>query len=166
MLLAFDAHYREEDSLLAGAVFQNWEDEHPQEIRTWRYGKVPDYEPGKFYLRELPLLVQALKDFDLQEVEAIIVDGYVYLDAEGRQGLGGHLFHALVKAIPIVGIAKSYFRDNNAEVVYRGKSKKPLYVTAYGMLSTEAASKVAAMAGSYRIPDMLAQVDRATKEGR
>ncbi|MEM9527354.1 MAG: endonuclease V [Bacteroidota bacterium] len=163
MLLAFDAHYREDRSKLVAAVFQEWEDELAMETRSWHFGKVPAYQPGQFYLRELPLLELALKEFDLQRVKAIIIDGYVYLDANGRQGLGGHLYAKLAEQIPIVGIAKSYFRGNNAEVVLRGKSKKPLYVTASGMSPKTAAEKVAKMAGPYRIPEILAQVDRETK---
>ncbi|MEM9260232.1 MAG: endonuclease V [Bacteroidota bacterium] len=163
MLLAFDAHYREDHSKLVAAVFQKWEDKRAAEIKSWRFGKVPDYQPGQFYLRELPLLERALEDFDLSQIKTIIIDGYVYLDATGRRGLGGYLYTKLAGQIPVVGVAKSYFRDNNAEVVLRGKSKKPLYVTASGMPPKTAADKVANMAGPYRIPDILAQVDQETK---
>lgn len=166
MLLAFDAHYRDDCSILAGAVFHKWEDEQAAEMRTWQFGEMPAYEPGKFYLRELPLLTQALSTFDSRAIDAIIIDGYVYLDAKGRLGLGGHLFASLQEKIPVVGVAKSYFRENAAEQVLRGESKKPLYVTAAGMLPATAARKVAKMAGSFRMPDMLVQVDQASKEKR
>lgn len=163
MLLAFDAHYTDDRTKLVAAAFNRWEDPKPAAIHTWHDGPAAAYEPGQFYRRELPLILRALQDFDLQQIEAIIIDGYVYLDATNRQGLGGHLYRALDQKVPVVGIAKSYFRDTNAEVVLRGKSTKPLYVTAYGMIPEDAAAQVRRMAGPYRMPDILAAVDQETK---
>ncbi|MEM6771390.1 MAG: endonuclease V [Bacteroidota bacterium] len=163
MLLAFDAHYTDQRTKLVGAVFHDWTDAAPAELRTWTSGPAAAYQPGQFYRRELPLILDALKDFNLSQLQAIIIDGYVYLDGNGRQGLGGHLYTALKQQVPVVGIAKSYFRDTNAAAVLRGKSNKPLYVTAYGMDQAQAAALVRGMAGPYRMPDILAAVDQATK---
>jgi deoxyinosine 3'endonuclease (endonuclease V) len=163
MLLAFDAHYSDTTTRLAAAVFHDWTDTEAQEIRVWQGGPAAPYQPGEFYKRELPLILTALEDFDLSEIEAIIIDGYVYLDDQERLGLGGHLYHELGDLIPVVGVAKSYFRDNNAEAVLRGESSKPLYVTAMGIPPEDAANHLRAMAGPYRMPDVLAAVDRATK---
>ncbi|TXF85233.1 endonuclease V [Neolewinella aurantiaca] len=163
MLLAFDAHYTADGSRLAAAVFTDWPDSEATEIRIWESGPAAPYQPGEFYKRELPLILRALEDFDLSTLEAIIIDGYVYLDDQGRPGLGGHLYEELNSNIPVVGVAKSYFRDNNAEAVLRGQSSKPLYVTALGLSAGAAALHVREMAGAYRMPDILAAVDRATK---
>lgn len=163
MLLAFDAHYTTDRTKLVAAVFDDWLAASPNRLQVWSAGPAAAYEPGQFYRRELPLILKALEDFNLKEIEAIIIDGYVYLDANGRQGLGGHLFHELNQQVPVIGVAKSYFRDNNAEAVLRGQSIKPLYVTAYGMEASLAAMKVRQMAGPYRMPDILAAVDQETK---
>lgn len=163
MLIAFDAHYTNTASKLVAASFNDWTDPVPVEIHVWTSGPAAAYQPGQFYLREMPLIVKALEDFNLETIEAIVVDGYVYLDANGRLGLGGHLFHELDDKVPIIGVAKSYFRDNNAVPVLRGESKKPLYVTAYGMPPEVAAGHIRTMAGNYRMPDMLGAVDQETK---
>ncbi len=163
MILAFDAHYTAERTKLVAATFQEWSDSEPRELRTWYSGPAAAYQPGQFYRRELPLILEALQDFHLPDIQAIVIDGYVYLDAQGRQGLGGHLYHELKAQIPVIGIAKSYFRDNNAIPVLRGESSKPLYVTAYGMTPEVAAANLAGMAGPYRMPDILAAVDQQTK---
>lgn len=163
MLLAFDAHYTDTSTRLIAASFNDWADDAALQLHEWTGGAAADYEPGKFYLRELPFLLDALKDFDLTEINAIVVDGYVYLDASGRLGLGGHLYQALREQIPVIGVAKNYFRDTNAEAVIRGESNKPLYVTAYGMTQQTAAEHLRTMSGPYRMPTILAQVDQATK---
>jgi len=163
MLLAFDAHYTDTSSRLVAAEFHAWTDAAPARLHVWESGAAAEYQPGRFYLREMPLIVGALQDFDLTSIDAIIVDSYVYLNDQGRLGLGGHLYRELGERIPVVGVAKSYFRDTNAEAVLRGESKKPLYVTAYGMTQAEAADHVRAMAGPYRMPEVLAAVDRGTK---
>lgn len=164
MLLAFDAYYTDELTRLVAASFHAWTDPEPIQLHVWKSGPAAAYEPGQFYRRELPLIQTALADFDLQEIQTIVVDGYVYLNDKGRLGLGGHLFEELGGKVPVVGIAKSYFRDNNAVPVLRGKSSKPLYVTALGMApEAAAAEKVRTMAGPYRMPDVLAAVDRKTK---
>ena len=55
---------------------------------------VAAYVPGQFYRRELPCLL-AVFGLVRQPLEIILIDGYVWLDAQGMPGLGGHLFDAL-----------------------------------------------------------------------
>ena len=164
MLLAFDAHYTDTRTRLVAASFQNWTDAAPAHLHLWESGPAAPYQPGQFYKRELPLILTALEEFDLADLTAIIVDGYVYLNDAGRVGLGGHLYHELNERVPVIGVAKSFFRDNNAVPVLRGKSSKPLYVTALGMAAEDAAEAVRTMVGKYRMPDVLAAVDRRTKD--
>ena len=52
------------------------------------------YTPGEFYKRELPCILSAMKRFSLQ-IETMIIDGYVWLDASGRKGLGAILYELL-----------------------------------------------------------------------
>ena len=88
------------------------------------------YQPGEFYRRELPPLQAVIPRSG--ELALIVVDGYVDLDADGRPGLGAHV-HAEF-GVPVIGMAKTPFRTaTHAARVSRGRSGRPLYVTAAGM---------------------------------
>jgi deoxyribonuclease V len=126
-----------------------------------RVPEVLPYSPGKFYLRELPplrgVLAELLSD-GAERLALIIVDGYVDLDPGGRPGLGARV-HAEF-GVPVVGVAKTAFATaTHAVPVLRGQSERPLFVTAAGISRAEAARLVRDMAGSYRMPDALRQVD-------
>jgi deoxyribonuclease V len=76
----------------------------------------------------------------------------------GRPGLGAHA-HAEF-GIPVIGVAKSQFRTaTHAVPVLRGSSARPLFVTAAGMPTADAADLVRRMAGRYRRPDALRRAD-------
>ena len=55
------------------------------------------------------------------------------------------------------------FGSTNAVEVFRGRSRSPLYVTAAGMDSSEAAGHIRSMHGKYRIPTLLKRVDRLSR---
>src|SRR5215471_8132707 len=102
------------------------------------------YQPGEFYRRELPPLRAVLPSAG--RLALIMVDGYVDLDAAGRPGLGAHV-HAEF-GVPVIGVAKTVFRTaTHAVPVLRGRSSRPLYVTAAAMPIEEAAGLVRHMAG-------------------
>ena len=46
------------------------------------------YEPGRFYRRELPCLLTALEAITARPA-TVIMDGYVWLDGEGREPAEG-----------------------------------------------------------------------------
>lgn len=121
------------------------------------------YEPGAFFRRELPLLRAAL-DLVRSPPDIVVIDGFVWLDAENRPGLGAHL-HDAVK-IPVIGVAKTAFRscESWSAATRRGKSTRPLFVTAAGLDQAEAAAMIAAMHGAHRIPTLVALADRAARE--
>jgi deoxyribonuclease V len=121
------------------------------------------YAPGEFYKRELPLL-RAVID-DLRPLPAVIVvDGYVWIGADGTPGLGARLFEALRSAIPIIGVAKTQYRgDTWSEPICRGKSRKPLYVTVAGVDRATAAQLISGMHGDHRIPTLLQHADRVAR---
>ncbi len=122
---------------------------------------VAAYRPGRFYERELPPLLAVLGR--LSSVALVVVDGYVDLDASGRPGLGAHLHDAL--GVPVIGVAKTRFRGaDHAVEVLRGSSARPLMVTAAGLGVDEAASMVASMAGTHRVPDALRRVDALARD--
>ncbi|MCP2263161.1 endonuclease V [Promicromonospora thailandica] len=131
------------------------------EERTVLVEHVAEYRPGRFYERELPALVQVLSGTD--PLDLLIVDGYVDLDPEGRPGLGAHVAAAGLAPV-VLGVAKTRFRAaTHATEVLRGRSARPLYVTATGMAPADAAELVRSMAGAGRLPDALRRVDRLAR---
>jgi deoxyribonuclease V len=120
------------------------------------------YKPGAFFERELPPLLAVLGE--TRGLDLLIVDGYVTLDPHGRPGLGEHVRAAL--GIPVIGVAKTSFQAaTHAVEVYRGSSRRPLYVTAGGLAPADAADLVRAMAGAHRLPDALRRVDTISRSG-
>lgn len=166
MILAFDTYYFENKAKTVCISFETWSDESPFRIETEIIEGVSDYESGSFFKRELPSILSLLKRYSLNEVELIIIDGYVLLDDNGKLGLGGHLFEKLNKDIPIIGVAKSGFHLNklNTRKLLRGNSKKPLYVSAIGIELNKAFEFIKSMPGNYRIPTLLQILDTKTKE--
>lgn len=130
--------------------------------RTAVLADVPSYQPGEFYLRELPPLRAVLRD--INGLGLLVVDGYADLDPGGRPGLGAHA-HAEF-GIPVIGVAKSAFRTaTHAIPVRRGTSMRPLFVTAAGMPRADAADLVRHMAGRFRLPDALRRADALARAG-
>ena len=130
--------------------------------RVCRLAEVAAYEPGRFYARELPAVRAVLACAG--RLDLVLIDGYVDLDPLGRPGLGAHL-HAEID-IPVVGVAKTAFRTaTHAIPVRRGTATRPLYVTAAGLPVERAATLVAQMAGSNRLPDALRRVDALARAG-
>jgi len=123
------------------------------------------YAPGEFYRRELPLLLAALKKLDA-DPSAILIDGYVWLDARGRRGLGAHLYEELGQKVSVIGAAKTRFAGAQkfAEQVIRGRSTAPLFVTAAGMESVQATAHLKTMHGEHRIPTLVAHADRLARQ--
>jgi deoxyribonuclease V len=160
MIAAVDVCYSETGATAGGVLFTLWTSERPaRELREF-IEQVQSYEPGSFYKRELPCLLKLLEPVK-GRVETIIVDGYVWLGPENRPGLGAHLHEALDEQTPVIGVAKSIFRGaTNAEAVLRGRSRRPLYVTAAGMDPVIAAKNVQGMHGPHRIPTLLKRVDQ------
>jgi deoxyribonuclease V len=165
MILAVDVGYRENHALAAGVAFQNWEAAEPNGQWVVSIANVAAYEPGQFYRRELPCILALLGQIDSLP-QTILIDGYVYLGADRKPGLGKHLYAALGGKCAVIGVAKTRFRDTPAEAeVYRGDSRRPLYVTAVGVDEADARSAVMRMHGAYRLPEMLRRADRLSKAG-
>lgn len=130
--------------------------------RTASVAEVAPYRPGQFYLRELPPLRAVLAGAG--PLALLVVGGYADLDPAGRPGLGAHV-HAEF-GIPVIGVAKTAFATaSHAVPVRRGRSTRPLLVTAAGLPAAEAAALVAQMAGPFRLPDALRRAD-ALARGR
>jgi deoxyribonuclease V len=164
MLAALDVGYRTDGTACAAVVgFLQWDDDSPVTARTVEIGSVAAYQPGKFYLRELPCLLAALSLLDASP-RLILIDGFVWLGDQSKPGAGARLYDALGRATPVVGVAKTNFRGCSvAEEIYRGKSLQPLFVTAAGMAAADAARQVQAMHGPHRLPTLLKCVDALSR---
>jgi deoxyribonuclease V len=160
---AVDVHYLRTGGARAAAVLAaDAAFAHVLAERTTLVPWVPPYQPGEFYLRELPPVHAVLED--LSGLGLLVVDGYADLDPDGRPGLGAHA-HAEF-GIPVIGVAKSRFRTaTHAVPVLRGSSVRPLFVTAAGMPAADAADLVRRMAGRYRLPDALRRADTLARAG-
>lgn len=166
MIIAIDVHYRETFAKIIAVAFEDWQDSKPTQIYSAIKHDIAEYEPGAFYKRELPCIVDIMQLIDLQTVTYIIVDGYVYLDDDGKKGLGAYVYDLYAAKIPIIGVAKTRFFENDKWVrpILRGSSLSPLYVTTVGVDLDEAAAFVQQMHGDFRLPTLLKLMDTLTKE--
>ena len=166
MIAALDVHYRPDGSAKAVClVFDRFDAPSSSEVFEAMLYHVEDYQPGEFYRRELPCLLEVLKLCDLESTTCLLIDGYVFLDDDGKPGLGWHLYQHFQGKIPVVGVAKTAFHNNQKWVrpVLRGNSRNPLYISSAGMDADIAAEHIRNMAGPYRMPDLLQMLDGATK---
>jgi deoxyribonuclease V len=166
MILAIDVHYKDNTAKAVGALILHWNDAEARRYIIKYIDAVEEYVPGSFYKRELPCILEIIKDVDLQSISYIIIDGFVVLDDAGKPGLGAYVYESLQSQVPVIGVAKSNFHQNLKHVipVLRGSSIKPLYVTAIGTDLQQAVEDIKSMHGDYRLPTVLKELDRITKE--
>jgi deoxyribonuclease V len=164
-IACLDVAYGDATAAAAGALISSWDANTPCQVLVRRFhGPAARYEPGAFYKRELPLLLSIISAFH-DVIQAIVIDGYVWLDPDDLPGLGGHLFSSLERGTPVIGIAKTRYRNDTWSVpVLRGASKRPLFVTAAGIEAKQAAECVRLMHGDHRMPTILNLVDRAARD--
>jgi len=144
-------------------MINNWSDQ----VAVAEYvceldGQSEDYQPGEFYRRELPCLLDAIERAP-HPPKTIVVDGYVWLDVDLKEGLGGKLYQALNGKCEVVGVAKNHFRGAPAVEIFRGQSKRPLYVTSAGMELEKAVECIGRMHGTNRIPFHLKRHDQIAR---
>ena len=165
MMACLDVDYREAAAYAAGLAFHDWSDAAPATEKVIPVVGVHPYQPGQFFRRELPCLLAVLGE--LPPVAVVIVDGYVWLDGVSVAGLGAHLHQALAGKVAVIGVAKTRFAGAGAAVeVVRGRSTRPLFITAVGMDAPMAAEHVRSMDGPNRIPTLLKRVDSLCRQAR
>ena len=161
MIAAIDILYRDDASANAGAViFTGFSDTKAYRTYTKDIPRVEDYVPGQFYRRELPCIM-AIYEMIEEKIDILIIDGYVNLGE--KPGLGMHLWKVLGGKKKVIGVAKKHFMGSNAVRVFRGNSRQPLYITAAGMETSQAADLITKMHGKYRLPDLLKQADSLSR---
>ncbi len=167
MIYFFDTHYRNKKAYTAVIGINSWESIEPSVELISVFEDVEEYISGQFYKRELPCLLKALEELKLdQDKDILVVDGYVLLSAQGKLGLGGYLYESLNGIIPVIGVAKNGYAQNikNMVKVFRGESKKPLYVTSLGIDIDYVGEQIKAMHGEFRLPTILKMVDLKSRE--
>ena len=166
MILAIDSYYFEDKAKTVCLIFEQWNSLEIKNSFTEIISNIENYVSGEFYKRELPCILSLISKLDLTKIEYIIIDGFVYLDDNGKFGLGAYLYQKISRKIPIIGVAKTDFisLNKNKQLLFRGKSKKPLFITSIGINIDEAKEKIKIMSGEYRIPNMLKELDKQTKE--
>ena len=158
MIVATDVQYDERSDRARAAAIGVSDPSSTLAIleRTVVVRGIAPYEPGAFFKRELPCLLAVLTGV---APTIVIVDGHAELD--GRPGLGAHLATAL--GLPVIGVAKSAFPGARARPLLRGRSARPLWVSAAGMRLDDAAALVASLAGAHRLPTLLQRVDQLAR---
>ena len=165
MILAVDVDYQDDCATVAGVAFESWLDEAASSTFVSQLTDVGEYEPGRFYRRELPCIQRLVCEHKLTPA-CFVVDGFVYLDGVAKAGLGKHLYDSLETKVPVVGVAKRPFKGIPKDFeLYRGKSRRPLYITSVGMDSEEAMQLIRSMHGRHRIPSLLRQADCLCRQG-
>lgn len=175
MIACLDVHYTNHDSgpceaWAACVLLKSWTDSQPTaEFVEW-IANVSPYEPGAFFRRELPCLLAVLRRIQPNplelSLEAIVVDGHVWLDdSRLRPGLGARLHQALGGRVPIIGVAKtSFLTATAARELVRGSSQKPLFISSIGIHADCAVAAIQSMRGPYRIPDLIKRADQLCRQ--
>ena len=102
-------------------------------------------------------------DRSTSQFDVLLIDGYVWLQRD-KPGLGWHLHQRLQCRTAVIGVAKSLFAGCDvARPVLRGRSQRPLYVTAIGIDVDSAADHVRAMHGAHRIPTLIKRADQLAR---
>jgi deoxyribonuclease V len=163
MKLAVDVRVGSGGAVAAAVAFDEWDS--PQASRTYTSAMtgVEKAARGELDLRELPCLLQLLREHALQP-EVIVIDGFVHLDAKEAPGLGQHLFQALGGRTAVIGVSRVPMSDTPAQFqVFREEESAPLIVTCVGIDLGAAKARLQAMHGKRRIPTLLKLVARIAK---
>ncbi len=169
MIYCFDTFYGEGYAKTAVVGIEDWYSSEPSFELSDTIHEVNEYESGLFFKRELPCLLSIIERIPLNPIiDIFIIDGYVNLSDEGKPGLGGYLYNELEGKIPVIGVAKNDFISlhNLKKIIYRGESKKPLFVTSIGYDLQKASEKIISMHGNFRIPTILKLADQRCRENK
>jgi len=164
MIAAVDVYYDEYTATAAAVVFESWGDSWPIDHVLNECDNFDTYQPGYFYKRELPCLLNVLNIIP-HPLSTIVIDGYVWLKEPSHLGLGAHLYYTLDQSIAVIGVAKTFLQQAKDVVpITRGKSQRPLYISAAGTATTHAADCIQSMHGAFRIPTLLKMADQLSRK--
>lgn len=157
-----DKNTGKEYARTVAGIFETYDDTTFKDIVITRTDNIALYEPGNFYKRELPCIVDVLKECWKRGyiLDTIIIDGYCHMcEDDGityHKGLGARLNDYLhdnslpCTLVPIIGIAKhpykylynnTYFEYNDNIIKYSEFNKdnklpkKAMYITFCNMIN-------------------------------
>lgn len=158
----FDVYYYNGHARACSIVFKSVPHEKVLASYCEIISPVHRYIPGQFYKRELPCILKVYEKIN-ENFDLIIIDGFVTL-GNRKKGLGAYLYESLGRKKPIIGVAKTFYYGCDDYIsLYRGKSRRPLYITSIGVGLDSAAEFVKNLSGMGRIPDILKRVDRLSR---
>lgn len=159
-----DVHYQDHTAWTALVLFEDWTDAVPAATHLLGTRVTAAYVRGEFYRRELDPILRALKQTEVP-LDVLVIDGYCAPSPQGRPGMGARLFEATDQVKAVIGVAKKPFTGaTHARKVYRGRSSRPLFVTACGMDAEPAAQRIIEMRGRHRIPTLLKLADTLSRD--
>ena len=166
MKLAIDVHLDADGGLAVALSFDDWGAVEPTRTYTSRIAHVEKAVRGELDLRELPCILQLLREHAL-EPELVLIDGFVHLDAQETPGLGQHLFHALGARTAVIGVSKTAMAsmaETPAQFeVAREEEARPVVVTCAGIDLGAAKARVRMMHGKRRVPTLMKLAARIAK---
>ena len=162
LICALDVDYRGAIAVAACVGFRGWTAAAPLFETVAVVRDIAPYRAGQFYRRELKCLLKVLETAETTP-DVVVVDGYVWLDADTRPGLGAHLYKAMRKRVAVIGVAKSRYLGAIFRSLLRGHSRSPLHITAVGMDDAEAVECIRRMHGPFRIPTLLKRADQLSR---
>lgn len=156
MILIVDTFYGDNWARVAGVTVDSPDARQVWQEYTVMVANPAPYEPGQFYKRELPGILELLKTLPKQP-DVVIIDGYC--EVGGHDGLGNHLHNTT--QIPVIGLAKTNYVGANAEPFGRGS--KPLYLSSAGISLPDAKEILSRLESPYRIPTLVKRVDQLSR---
>ena len=165
MKLVMDVHIDGDTALVAAVAFDDWVAFEGTKNYALRIANVEKPAKGELDLRELPWLVQLL-DANRLQPEAIVLDGFVHLDAQETPGLGRRLHDTLNGRTAVIGVSKTGFKGTDTPTqfeVYREEETAPLIVTCAGIDLGAAKARVRMMHGKKRVPTLMKLAARIAK---
>lgn len=166
MKLALGVHHHGDGAFVAAVAFDEWDAPEASRTFTSRTAHLADKPArGELDLRELPCLVQLLREHAL-EPDVIVMGEPVHLDAAETPGLGRALYDALGGRTAIIGVSTRSMPDMPAQFeVFREEEGRPVIVTCVGIDLGAAKARVRNMHGKRRIPTLLKLAGRMAREG-
>lgn len=163
MKLIVAVHFEGTQAQAAAVAFEAWDAAEATQTYLSRIGQVEPAVRGELDLRELPCVLQLLREHRL-EPELILLEGFVHLDANETPGPGLHLYQALGGRVPIVAVSKRRLPGLAAQFeVMREEETPPLLVTCAGIDIGAAKARLRAMHGRKRVPTLMKLAARLAK---
>ena len=165
MKLVVAVHVEGAQAVAAAVAFEAWDAAEATKTYVSRIAQVEKPERGALDLRELPCVMQLLREHQLTP-ELIVIDGFVHLDGDDTPGLGRHLFQALGEQVAVVGVSKKRLPGLSAQYeVVREEESPPLVVTSAGIDIGAAKVRLRSMHGRKRVPTLMKLAARLAKNG-